>query len=217
MALTFAGELTLASVVPGFAALIATYEQVLVTLSATVGVQIDLLGGLRGSIEAAVLIEVQAQLDGVLNLVASLQAAIADPAAYLATLVRGAAQVTANLQVLLPPTALGVQLSASLEVSAQLLAKKAAIELVLALIGQVQDALSLAVSVSVDATINFAQPGILFYRYTGQLGSLGSELGAAISIGQTGSLTSATPVNGYVLVAAQGNAGASGALSAVFG
>lgn len=215
--LTFVGELTLADAVPGFAALVAAYEAVLANLELTVGVQVDLLGGLRGSLEAAVLVEVQAQLDGVLAIVASLQAIVTDPGAYLATLVRGAAQVSANLNVLLPPLALSAQLSASLGISAQLTAKKLAIEALLSLIAGIQDVLSAAVSVSVEATVNFAAPHILAYRFQGPLDQLGPELDAAISGGQTGTLPGSTPAVAYVLAASQADAGASGALGAVFG
>jgi hypothetical protein len=223
MALTFVGEVTLGVAAPGFAALSTAYASALALAADAVGSAKLALSGLRGSLEAAVLAEVDAQLSASLAMTTALKASISNPAVYVATQLRGAAQITANVKALAPSLALSTMLSARLAFDAKLAAKKAALVALLGILAKVSAALDAAIDAGLAAVaglaaaIDFAAPGVLAYRYQGTLGQLDDELGAAFGAGQTGSLTGATPVIAYVLAASTGNVAASGALGAALG
>lgn len=164
MAATYFGSFTAGGSVPGLSAIFATVGSALDTFSTEVEVQLDrlaaatvavdgALSGLAGisgvlklvadavlaaklAIRVPAVVDFQAQLDASLAIGLQLTADLTDPAAYLAALLAGLAQVAASLAIALPTVQLEGQISANLAIAAQLELKILAIDVQLeALVG----------------------------------------------------------------------------------
>lgn len=107
---------------------------------------LDALGAFRLAIRAKALADLEVQLAGAVALEASFKASLSDPAAYVGGLIAAVGAVEFNLTALIPQPqiALGAQLSASAALAFELKAKIEAFDAVLAQLGQISAALTVA-------------------------------------------------------------------------
>jgi hypothetical protein len=208
--ITYAGNLTVAATLPGLASLSAALD----SLKKVVDLQSTTLATAHASIKLVALADISAQLDASLQVSASLQANIQDPASYLAALVSGIAQLTVNINALVPALALAGQLSANLSVTAELSAKKAAITAAIDALLAIQAALNVALNAAVNISVGFLDSaGVHVFLFTGPLANLGTEVDAFVSVNS--GISGSTAVRVPVLVVETSNGGTVAALQAI--
>src|SRR5690606_7674490 len=114
--------------------------------------QFSAAADVRAAVRLAALADLQAQLDAAIQIGASLQTNISDPAEYLQTLISGVAQVSANINALVPDLAISGQISANAAIQADLTAKIAAFDRTLEGFVTVELAMREAVNVALSAS-----------------------------------------------------------------
>lgn len=184
---------TVGDVVPALAIATVTLYDAITGLRAVVDGQADALEAYINLIRPWARGPIGVQLDAALQAVSSLEAMLADPAAYLASLVTGSVQISASLDIANPLDLLQAQLNAALSISVELGLELAEVDAILAALSAIVAAIraaSLAVQAALDAYLAIAgavsATGARVYRWTGDasgvpgLGLSGDALGVLV-------------------------------------
>lgn len=182
---------------------------------------IRLLEEAKNAIRAPAVFPLQGPLDAALDFQAGFGAQISDPAAFVRDLLAGIAQVEAAIAQMGPPeVALQAELGASLEVSVGLELQIAAIDLQLALLDAIAEAIAFlrnqilpAVDAYAALANNLAVTGAYSFGYSGPLGSFGTQFDL---VSPASGIPPGTGVLAVILLAPDTNAAAQAAIRATF-
>jgi hypothetical protein len=218
---TYHGSLTVAGALSGISPVFAQLVNALTNASATITVQVSALNTAKDALRVLAVTDLEAQLDAAIAAIASFQASIGDPAAYIDQLLTGVLQVEANLGVMIPSIALDAQISASLAIQANLEAKIAAFDLALEALVVIANALLAIVaaalpvlSLSAAITSHLGATGAYTYTYDGAITGMGASIEAEV-LATTG-LPGASVIKSPLVVVYSGNVSGTAAVQAIY-
>jgi hypothetical protein len=223
MTVTPLGTVGFSAAFPGIAASLETLSLALGNLASVIRAQANVLVDVHGKIKIAALAGLQASLDATVALGANLSLSLSDPALAISGLLTGIAQVTANIQLLVPSLAVAGQVSANLTVAAELQAKVSALTAVLDALLDVSGALVAALDAALripglraDGTLDFdlTTPSFSLFVYDGPRSAFGAEMQAALDTDPSLGVSTNPRVRAPVLVVRADDVGASARLSA---
>lgn len=160
MSVVYLGQFTVAASVPGIDAEIIALKVATDKLAATVNtelasiaqaandinVQLGALGAAKIAIRIPATADFQAQLDAATSISAGLSAQVSNPAGYISELLLGVAEVQANVNALVPSVALSAQISAAVGTESVMSGKILAVDLQLAALDTIGNALGVVVA-----------------------------------------------------------------------